>query len=142
MATCEGCCHLTGGMLNLAAEAADRARMDTAPLTQSAVLTQSGSLTQSALLMQSMPVLLGSSGEGLPSSDLTPHDNLNTDGHDPHFITRFLRRTRDTTPTDGGSLVTLDNTGDHLNINHSFGPSIHPHPARLLGWGTRRRKYL
>jgi hypothetical protein len=27
MATCEGCCHLTGAMLNLAAEAADRARM-------------------------------------------------------------------------------------------------------------------
>jgi hypothetical protein len=28
MATCEGCCHLTGAMLNLAAEAADRARID------------------------------------------------------------------------------------------------------------------
>jgi hypothetical protein len=27
MATCEGCCHLTGAMLNLAAEAADRARI-------------------------------------------------------------------------------------------------------------------
>jgi hypothetical protein len=26
MATSEGCCHLTGAMLNLAAEAADRAR--------------------------------------------------------------------------------------------------------------------
>jgi hypothetical protein len=26
MATCEGCCHLMGAMLNLAAEAADRAR--------------------------------------------------------------------------------------------------------------------
>jgi hypothetical protein len=28
MATCEGCCHLTGVMLNLAAEAADRARIN------------------------------------------------------------------------------------------------------------------
>jgi hypothetical protein len=28
MATCEGCCHLTGAMLNLAAEAADRARIE------------------------------------------------------------------------------------------------------------------
>jgi hypothetical protein len=27
MATSEGCCHLTGAMLNLAAEAADRARI-------------------------------------------------------------------------------------------------------------------
>jgi hypothetical protein len=27
MATCEGCCHLTGAMLNLATEAADRARI-------------------------------------------------------------------------------------------------------------------
>jgi hypothetical protein len=27
MATCEGCCHLTGAVLNLAAEAADRARI-------------------------------------------------------------------------------------------------------------------
>jgi hypothetical protein len=27
MATCEGCCQLTGSMLNLAAEAADRARI-------------------------------------------------------------------------------------------------------------------
>jgi hypothetical protein len=27
MTTCEGCCHLTGAMLNLAAEAADRARI-------------------------------------------------------------------------------------------------------------------
>jgi hypothetical protein len=27
MATYEGCCHLTGAMLNLAAEAADRARI-------------------------------------------------------------------------------------------------------------------
>jgi hypothetical protein len=27
MATCEGCCHLTGAILNLAAEAADRARL-------------------------------------------------------------------------------------------------------------------
>jgi hypothetical protein len=27
MATCEGCCHLTGAILNLAAEAADRARI-------------------------------------------------------------------------------------------------------------------
>jgi hypothetical protein len=27
MATCKGCCHLTGAMLNLAAEAADRARI-------------------------------------------------------------------------------------------------------------------
>jgi hypothetical protein len=27
MATCEGCCHLTGAMLNLAAETADRARI-------------------------------------------------------------------------------------------------------------------
>jgi hypothetical protein len=29
MATCEGCCHLTGAMLNLAAEAADRAQIAT-----------------------------------------------------------------------------------------------------------------
>jgi hypothetical protein len=28
MATCEGCCHLTGAMLNLAAEAADRAQIE------------------------------------------------------------------------------------------------------------------
>jgi hypothetical protein len=28
MATCKGCCHLTGAMLNLAAEAADRARIN------------------------------------------------------------------------------------------------------------------
>jgi hypothetical protein len=28
MATCEGCCHLTVAMLNLAAEAADRARIE------------------------------------------------------------------------------------------------------------------
>jgi hypothetical protein len=28
MATCEGCCHLTGAMSNLAAEAADRARIE------------------------------------------------------------------------------------------------------------------
>jgi hypothetical protein len=27
MATCEGCCHLTDAMLNLAAKAADRARI-------------------------------------------------------------------------------------------------------------------
>jgi hypothetical protein len=35
MATCEGCCHLTGAMLNLAAEAADRARMGRLHLTKS-----------------------------------------------------------------------------------------------------------
>jgi hypothetical protein len=29
MATSKGCCHLTGAMLNLAAEAADRARIYT-----------------------------------------------------------------------------------------------------------------
>jgi hypothetical protein len=28
MATCDGCCHLTGAMLNLAAEAADRAGIE------------------------------------------------------------------------------------------------------------------
>jgi hypothetical protein len=33
MATCEGCCHLTGAMLNLAAEAADRARIILVQLT-------------------------------------------------------------------------------------------------------------
>jgi hypothetical protein len=31
MATSEGCCHLTGAMLNLATEAADRARIHKCP---------------------------------------------------------------------------------------------------------------
>jgi hypothetical protein len=33
MATCEGCCHLTGVMLNFAAEAADRACIATSLLS-------------------------------------------------------------------------------------------------------------
>jgi hypothetical protein len=37
MATCEGCCHLTGAMLNLAAEAADRARIGVHLLSHAAL---------------------------------------------------------------------------------------------------------
>jgi hypothetical protein len=75
-----------------------------------------------------MPALSGGSEEGLSSSDLTPHDNMNTDGHGQHFITRFLRETRETAPTDGGSLITLDNSGDLLNIDQSF-ESFHTPPS-------------
>jgi hypothetical protein len=64
--------------------------------------------------------LLTSSMSILSSGGVGDDDNLNTDGRDQHFITRFLCKTRDTTPTDGGSLVTLDKSSGILNIDQSF----------------------
>jgi hypothetical protein len=81
--------------------------------------------TLSALHTQSMPILPGGSGEGSVSSDLIPHDDLNTDNH---FITRFLRQTGRTTPMDGGSLIPLKNSCELLNIDQSF-ESFHTPPS-------------
>jgi hypothetical protein len=75
--------------------------------TQSALPTQSALLTQSALHTQSKPILPGGRGKGSVSSDLTPHDDLNTGNH---FITRFLRQTGITTPMDGCSQIPLVNS--------------------------------
>jgi hypothetical protein len=77
--------------------------------TQSALLTRSALLTQSALHTQSKPILPGGRGKGSVSSDLTPHDDLNTGNH---FITRFLGQTGITTPIDDCSQIPLVNSGE------------------------------
>jgi hypothetical protein len=107
--------------------------------TQSALLTRSALLTQSALHTQSKPILPGGRGKGSVSSDLTPHDDLNTGNH---FITRFLRQTGITTPMDDCSQIPLVIQVNFLTLTRALSPSIHYHPASALRRRTRHRKYL